>query len=289
MVPPMPDPASWTQVALPKTWVDDLSIASPRGISTFVGGPFRSALRRSRPVELPKGVPGRASLPAYLLQEFHGMPNGYYSSAVSAGYARWFETVMLGEMKGLRDRMAARFAACASQAVLDVGCGAGRLAEVLMGRGMKDVWGLDPCPYALDVAAARVPAAHFVQGLAEDTGFSSGRFDGLGVCFVLHELPRAVVERAFAEFARILRPGGALVITEPSPAHVRAGWLDLLRGHGLFGLYFKALACLVFEPFLDDWLGLDVGELLARHGFRLEHDRLGVPFREIVARRVVTS
>jgi ubiquinone/menaquinone biosynthesis C-methylase UbiE len=215
------------------------------------------------------------------------MPNGYYSSAVSAGYARGFEAVMLGQMKGLRDRMAARFAAC--QSVLDVGCGAGRLAEILMARGMEDVWGLDPCPYSLEVAAARVPSAHFVQGIAEDMGFSSGRFDGVGVCFVLHELPRLVVERAFSEFARVLRPGGVLVITEPSPAHVRAAWLELLRRHGIFGAYFKALACLVFEPFLDDWLALDVEALLSRHGFRLEQDRLGVPFREIVARRVVAS
>ena len=102
----------------------------------------------------------------------------------------------------------------------------------------------------------------------------------------MHELPRAVIERAVAEFARVIRPGGALVITEPSPAHVRGGWVDLVRRHGLFGAYFKALAWLVFEPFLDDWLALDFEGLLARHGFRLEEDRLGVPFREIVARRV---
>jgi ubiquinone/menaquinone biosynthesis C-methylase UbiE len=215
------------------------------------------------------------------------MPNGYYSSAVSAGYARGFEAVMLGQMKGLRERMATRFAPCRS--VLDVGCGAGRLAEVLMARGMEDVWGLDPCPYSLEVAATRAPGARFVQGLAESTGFADGRFDGLCVCFVLHELPRAIIERAFAEFARIVRPGGVLVVTEPSPAHVRAGWLELLRSRGLFGAYFKALACLVFEPFLDDWLALDVGDLLARNGFRLEEDRLGVPFREIVARRLVAS
>jgi ubiquinone/menaquinone biosynthesis C-methylase UbiE len=211
------------------------------------------------------------------------MPNGYYSSAVSTGYARGFEMVMLGQMKGLRDRMADCFASC--RAVLDVGCGAGRLAEVLRHRGIDEVWGLDPCPYALEVAAARVPSAHFVQGLAEETKFSAGRFDGLGVCFVLHELPGAVVEEAVGEFSRLVRPGGKLVITEPSPAHVRGRWMNVLWRYGLFGAYFKALAWLVFEPFLEDWLALDMGALLARHGFRVEQDRIGVPFREIVARR----
>ncbi len=283
--PRMPDPASWTPAPLPKTWVDQLSLATPRGLSTFVGGPVRSALRRSRPVELPADVPGRGALPDYLLQEFHGMPNGYYSSAVSAGYARGFEAVMLGQMTALRGRMVDRFAACHS--VLDVGCGAGRLAEVLRDRGVQDVWGLDPCPYALEVASARVSGAHFVQGLAEELGFSSARFDGVGVCFVLHELPGRVVERAFSEFARIVKPGGVLVLTEPSPAHVRGGWLDVARRHGPFGAYFKALAWLVFEPFLDEWLALDVGAALRRHGFRIEQDHVGVPFREIVARRLL--
>jgi ubiquinone/menaquinone biosynthesis C-methylase UbiE len=260
-----------------------LSLGSPRDLVSFLGGPVRSALRRPRPVELPTGVPGRSTLPEYLLQEFHGMPNGYYSSTVAAGYARGFEVVMLGRMSALRARMADRLAAGPS--VLDVGCGAGRLVEEVQMRGVNDVWGVDPCPYALDVAASRVPSARFVQGIAEKTTFGAGRFDGIGVCFVLHELPRLAVERAVAEFRRLLRPGGALVISEPSPEHVRGSWFDLVKQHGLLGAYYKALAWLVFEPFLDDWLAVDVQALLEAHGFRVESDRLGVPFREIVARR----
>ena len=58
-----------------------------------------------------------------------------------------------------------------------------------------------------------------------------------------------------------------------------------MKQHGLLGAYYKALAWLVFEPFLDDWLAVDVQALLEAHGFRVESDRLGVPFREIVARR----
>jgi ubiquinone/menaquinone biosynthesis C-methylase UbiE len=222
-------------------------------------------------------------LPPYLLQEFHGMPNGYYSSTVAAGYARGFEVVMLGRMAALRARMADRLAA--GRAVLDVGCGAGRLVEEVKTRGVDDVWGVDPCPYALELATARVPSARFVQGIAEETRFSTARFDGIGVCFVLHELPRLAVERAVEEFRRLLRPGGALVISEPSPEHVRGSWIDLVRRHGLLGAYYKLLAWLVFEPFLDDWLAVDVRGLLERHGFRVESDQLGVPFREIIARR----
>ncbi len=210
------------------------------------------------------------------------MPNGYYSSTVAAGYARGFEVVMLGRMRALRGRMADRLAR--GRSVLDVGCGAGRLVEEIQTRGVSDVWGMDPCPYALDVAAARVPSARFVQGIAEDTGFAPERFDSIGVCFVLHELPRLAVEKALDEFRRLLRPGGALVISEPSPKHVLGSWPDLVKQHGALGAYYKALAWLVFEPFLGDWLSVDPKALLEKHGFRVESDRLGVPFREIVAR-----
>jgi ubiquinone/menaquinone biosynthesis C-methylase UbiE len=281
----MPDPASWTPVSLPKTWVDRLSLASPGDFFTFLGSPFRSVFRTPRAVELPTGVPGRASLPAYLLQEFHGMPNGYYSSTVASGYARGFEVVMLGRMRALRARMADRLVA-AGRSVLDVGCGAGRLVEEVHGRGVTDIWGLDPCPYALDLAVARTPRARFAQGIAEATGFASERFDSLGVCFVLHELPRMAVGGALAEFRRVLRPGGTLVVTEPSPEHVRGSWVEMVRKHGLLGAYYKALAWLVFEPFLDDWLRVDFPAQLRESGFEIESDRIGVPFREIVARRL---
>jgi ubiquinone/menaquinone biosynthesis C-methylase UbiE len=274
------DPAAWTPAELPETWADRLSILTPHGFWTYCTGPFRSLLRLPRPVMLPPNLPGRL-LPSYLLQEFHGMPNGYYSTAVSLAYARGFEIVMLQRMTGLRERMADALHGCTS--VLDVGCGAGRLAESLRQRGASDVWGLDPCPYALTVAAARVPGVRFTQGLAEDTGFAPGRFDGVGVCFVLHELPRAALEKALGEFRRVLRPGGTLVLAEPSPVHVRGSWWSVLRKYGLTGGYYKALARLVFEPFLEDWLGLDLHASLEGAGFRVERDVSNVPFRELVA------
>jgi ubiquinone/menaquinone biosynthesis C-methylase UbiE len=209
------------------------------------------------------------------------MPNGYYSTAVSLAYARGFELVMLGRMTPLRQRMAQSFRGCTS--VLDVGCGAGHLAEAMHDQGATDVWGVDPCPYALTVAAARVPGIRFTQGLAEDTGFASGRFDGLGVCFVLHELPRAALEQALAEFRRVLRPGGTLVIAEPSPVHVRGSWWNVVRKYGFTGGYYKGLARLVFEPFLEDWLALDLRRSLEEAGFHVTKDTSGVPFRELAA------
>jgi ubiquinone/menaquinone biosynthesis C-methylase UbiE len=277
----MPEPEAWTRTELPETWVDRMSIVTARGLWTYVTGPFRSFFKRPRPVDLPKGMPGLARLPAYLLQEFHGMPNGYYSRHMALAYARGFEVVMLGRMRELRERVAERLAGCRS--VLDVGCGAGRLTEAVRARGVRDVWGVDPCPYALAVAASNVPGARFAQGLAEATGFADQRFDGIGACFVLHELPTSVLDESLDEFARLLRPGGTLVVAEPSALHLRSGWLTVARRHGLRGTYYKGLARLVFEPFLDDWLKFDLPGALVKRGFRVESDRMGVPFREVVA------
>jgi ubiquinone/menaquinone biosynthesis C-methylase UbiE len=77
-----------------------------------------------------------------VLQEFHNVPNGNYSNALSRGYARGFDIAMLGTMRDTRRRMAEALASC--DAVLDVGCGGGASSEALVAAGVREVWGLDP-------------------------------------------------------------------------------------------------------------------------------------------------
>jgi SAM-dependent methyltransferase len=131
-------------------------------------------------------------------------------------YARWRAT-RLGAVTERLERAAVLDLArpLAGRDVLDVGCGDGTYALAAAGSGARVV-GVDRSP--ADVEAARRNAAdagvplelHVADALA--IPFPAGRFDVVlavtVVCFVPD--PAAAV----SEIARVLRPGGVLVIGE---------------------------------------------------------------------------
>jgi ubiquinone/menaquinone biosynthesis C-methylase UbiE len=109
--------------------------------------------------------------------------------------------------------------------VLDVGCGTGRVAAALAGRGAK-VWGVDPSAEMLAVARSRVPSSvGLKEGRAEALPFRDAWFDGAVSMLSVHLLDRP---QAFAELARVLVPGGRLVFATFDPAHFDGFWLNRL-------------------------------------------------------------
>jgi ubiquinone/menaquinone biosynthesis C-methylase UbiE len=273
-------PPRWSEIPLPDAWTDREATGA-RGAWRLV----RHALRRRRPrVELPVGLPLCAEIPRYALQEFHNIPNGNYSNRLTRGYATGFDVAMLGRMRRPRSRMARALAG--SRSVLDVGCGGGASTEALARQEITEVWGIDPSPYLLRCAAARVPRARFVQGIAEQTGFANERFDGVACCFVFHELPPRAADRALAEIARILRPGGRLAIVEPAAEQYQTGIWRLVARRGPLGAYFRILARAIHEPFLAEWHRRDASGWLATRGFRVEVDRVDFPVHTLVCKRV---
>jgi ubiquinone/menaquinone biosynthesis C-methylase UbiE len=271
----------WSTASLPAAWPDG---AAPRGARwRRIWGALTSGRNT---VTLPDDLPGKSWLPDYLLREFHRMPNGYYSASQARGYDRGFEAAMLGRMKDARGRITDRLRH--ARRALDLGCGTGRLAVSLHAAGVPDVTGLDPCPYLLQLAArrSRNVDVSFVQGLAESTGFDDARFDAIGACFVFHELPSHVADQALAEAHRTLAPGGLLAITEPSPEQLRerSPWA-LVRQGGLAALWFRAVALLAREPYIDEWHAKDPEPWLDRAGFDLVEDETTIPFRHLLARK----
>ncbi|MBK8287308.1 MAG: class I SAM-dependent methyltransferase [Cellvibrionales bacterium] len=275
----------WSAITLPDTWPDSLDLRRPRDLWRLI----RHALGfDNKPVQLPAGVPGADTIPKYVLQEFHNLPNGNYSRRFTRGYITGFNRVMLGEIRKSHIQIAQQLAAntaIRNGSVLDVGCGGGGLAGALQQAGIPDVWGLDPSPYLLKHAAHDWPGIHFVQGVAEQSGFPDARFDAITACFLLHEIPPRYIARCFDEWARILKPGGWLAFCEPSPLQLHQNLFALLRHHGWRGIYFHTLARLIHEPFLVAWHKQDVPTLLQQHGFELVQQEIGMPMRHVLARK----
>ena len=276
-ISPIADPAvpDWAGLNLPDAWPDGLGLPSLRGLLRLLLAVFG----RRRPLQLADEMPGRSMLPKYLLQEFHNLPNGNYSKQVTRGYITGFDYVMLGRMRAARRRIAEALSAC--NAVLDVGTAGGSTAKVLKQAGLGEVWGLDPSPYMLQHAARAVPEVHFVQGVAERTGFADARFDGISACFLLHEIPSRMLDGCLREFARILRPGGLLAICEPSAQH----WRLSLRNLRPTNLYFHFLAHRVYDPFIQTWHRYDIAAALDAVGFELLEHTDAMPLLHLLARR----
>jgi len=92
---------------------------------------------------------------------------------------------------------------------LDVGCGEGRMCRLLSSLGVEAV-GLDPTEPLLDAARKRDPAGAYVLGQGEALPFPDQDFDLVLSCMSLIDIPDYAA--AIAEMARVLKPGGTLLV-----------------------------------------------------------------------------
>lgn len=110
--------------------------------------------------------------------------------------------------------------------VLDVGCGPGVMVEDLCARGWE-FWGVDPAGRMIEearAAFASTPAAHFSVGVADDLHFADQSFDAVVCMGVIERLADDAV--ALEEMARVLRPGGSLIVTAPNRTSPALWWRD---------------------------------------------------------------
>jgi ubiquinone/menaquinone biosynthesis C-methylase UbiE len=273
-----PAPVTAADLNLPETAFDQLPRWGPKFLYVLLSKVSGLSLKD---VSLPEGLTGKNRIPEYALREFHNLPNGYYSKFFASGYGNGFNATMLGAMKRVRKEMAGEFSGCAR--VLDLGCGDGSSTRALCDEGIQEVWGLDPSPYMLFHAIERSQGAKFVQSVAEKTDFLDASFDGVSACWVFHEVPARVCDLILMECFRILKPGGKLVIVEPSKHQFRSPYFQLLRDFGLRGLYYRFLANFPNEPYINEWHNIKIQPWLENHGFKMVSNVNGMPEESIVA------
>ncbi|GLW33996.1 class I SAM-dependent methyltransferase [Actinoplanes regularis] len=104
----------------------------------------------------------------------------------------------------------AAFAEAITGPVLDAGCGPGRLTGHLAGLGLN-VSGLDLSPEMIAVARQAHPPLEFTVGSVLDLDRPDNSLGGVVAWYSLIHMPPEDLPRAFAEFYRVLAPGGHLV------------------------------------------------------------------------------
>jgi len=93
----------------------------------------------------------------------------------------------------------------------DLGCGPGRIAGYLAGLGM-DVAGVDLSPGMVEVARREHPALRFEVASMAALPFADAELAGALAWYSVIHTPEERQAGLYAEFARVVRPGGPLLL-----------------------------------------------------------------------------
>jgi SAM-dependent methyltransferase len=133
-------------------------------------------------------------------------------------YGRWSATYDAdpgGAVFATEEPVVAEFLGSRAPGVaLDAACGTGRYAEFLAARGHR-VIGVDSSPDMLARARERVPGGEFHLGELNRLPLPDDSVDVIVCTLALNHVQH--LEPVLAEFARVLRPGGDLVISDAHP------------------------------------------------------------------------
>ena len=153
--------------------------------------------------------------------------------------------------RAMRDRLSGR----GFRDALDVGCGEGRLCRMLQGLGMHTT-GLDPTVSLLARARVRDPKGAYIEAMAEDMPFAGAAFDLVVSCLSLIDI--ADYRAAIAEMARVLRPGGTLLIANLTPMSTAGAGLRWVKDAAGAKLHYRLDRYMEERADWEEWAGIRV-------------------------------
>jgi ubiquinone/menaquinone biosynthesis C-methylase UbiE len=181
----------------------------------------------------------RGKRPGYYLQNFHFQSGGWMTRESAQRYDTQVEVLFKGTANATRRQalppLQEAFAGRDQRGLrlLDVGCGTGRFLD-----SVKQAWPRLPA-LGIDLSEAYVAEARrhlrrwcwvdLAVANAEAVPLESESQDAVTSIFMFHELPPKVRRAVFREFARVLKPGGRLVIVDSLQIGDAPGYDGLLE------------------------------------------------------------
>jgi SAM-dependent methyltransferase len=223
--------------------------------------------------------------PDYYLQNFHYQTGGWLSPESAEIYDTQVEILFGGAADAMRrialgsvletmrgkDQRGVRH--------LDAGCGNGRFLECLLtARPRLNAAGLDLSPPYADAARKRLARwrqADIAIGALEQAPFADASFDSASCVYLFHELPPRVRRDGARELARMIRPGGVLVLADALQ------WGDACDLDQMLEYFPHSF----HEPYFASWLDEDLDALFGEAGFVREQSDLAFLTKVVRFRR----
>eukprot|EP00191_Tetraselmis_sp_GSL018_P014080 CAMPEP_0177587304 /NCGR_PEP_ID=MMETSP0419_2-20121207/5565_1 /TAXON_ID=582737 /ORGANISM="Tetraselmis sp., Strain GSL018" /LENGTH=470 /DNA_ID=CAMNT_0019077315 /DNA_START=166 /DNA_END=1579 /DNA_ORIENTATION=+ len=216
--------------------------------------------------------------PDYYVSTFHYQTDGWFSSKSASIYETSTETLFLGRQDAMQRQslVPLHFWLQETRAdpqdltLLEVGCGTGRFHTFIKDNypSMRTA-ALDLSPYYLQAARDNVdywrriagpssaaPTA-FLHAAAESVPMEDSSADVVMSVYMFHEMPRHAQEAAAAEMARVLRPGGLLVLCDSIQRGDRPAFDGRITNFSRFN-----------EPHYEAFVDADFGGMFEALGMR---------------------
>jgi ubiquinone/menaquinone biosynthesis C-methylase UbiE len=213
----------------------------------------------------------RGKRPRYYLQNFHYQSGGWMTDDSAERYDTQVEVLLNGTANAMRRQALPQLHEIFSGRdqrhlhLIDIGCGTGRFLDFV-----KQAWprlqiiGLDMSDAYVKHAKRHLRRwswTSLVVGKAEAIPLPDNSQDAVTSVFLFHELPPKVRRAALRECARILKPGGRLIILDSLQRNDRPDYEGLLQ---VFPRSYH-------EPYYASYTKEDFGALASENG--LSHVR----------------
>ena len=184
----------------------------------------------------------------------------YYWWAYLWRWSIWFfdhqfviNAILFGQYDKLLKKTLAQIETRPAAKILQLTCVYGKLTPALLSGTNSEAHLCDAATGQLQLARRKTlhmaNRCHLTRMNAERLAYRDDAFDQVIVFFLLHEMPAEARLKAYHEIARVVRPGGSVLVTEYA-ATPRRHWLYRL-------VPFRWLICRL-EPFLADFWQEDV-------------------------------